>query len=235
MTLRFLFLVLLAGSQVTSLLAQGLGSAAAAEPSLKEKVDSLLNQASDLQNRKRYFDALLKLDEAEKLKPDEASIYNVRGAIYLARQLRNVTKSQEQFEIAKRLKPDELPPYFNLAEVLYVSHEWDKAEEALQGVEQKFPKVELGVLHLIVFKRIVCLVRLNRIPEAEALAKKHFTFLDDTPAHYFSASVIAFGKDDPVKGNEWILRAGQIYKKPEMAAYLDSLFEADYLTEADIN
>ena len=83
--------------------------------------------------------------------------------------------------------------------------------------------------HLVVFKRVVCLVKLNRIPDAEALTQANFTFMDDTPAYYFAKSVIASAQKKDTESNEWLLKAQHIYKQPDNAAYLDSLMESGYI------
>jgi tetratricopeptide (TPR) repeat protein len=204
-------------------------AAAGSATSADERVQKLLAEAQDLQGRKRFLDALLKLDEAEKARPDNAAIYNMRGAIYLAGQIRDADKAREQFRIAAKMQPDEMPPLFNLTEADFVTGKWEDAAKGLADLEAKFPKLPVGVRHMVQFKRIVCLCKLGKLDEAKAITKSEFTFMDDTPAHYFANSVIAFAGKKDTEANEWMVRAQVIFKAPDNAPYLDSLMECGYV------
>lgn len=195
-----------------------------------KKIESLLGEAQSLQARHRYFDALLKLDEAERIMPQHPGIYNLRGAVYIAAPIRFSDKAKEQFEIAAKLQPNEMPPIFNIAEVDFVNLEWGKCEAALQALEKKFPKLPIGIRHLVLFKRIICLAKMKRLDEAEKIIAENFGYMDDTPAYYFSKGIIAFERENEKKFDEWLMRAQVIFKKTiDTAAYLDSLKESGYI------
>ena len=194
-------------------------------------IDKLISEAASLQSRKRYIDALAKLDEAEKIDPKRADIYNVRGAIYITAQLRDAARARAEFTKARELLPNVMPPVFNLAEVDFVMHDWAVAEKAFRELLVQFPKLPAAARHLVQFKQLVCLVKQDKIAEAQKLLDDHFTFMDDTPAYYFSKAVLALQQKEEKKGNEWLLKGQVIFKPPHSTAYLDTLMEARFIDE----
>jgi len=190
------------------------------------ELQKLLGEAQDLQGRHRYFDALAKLDEAERIAPKDGNVFNIRGAIYLVPAVREFDKAEEQFKKALAIDPSALAPQFNLAELLFVKHSFPEAEVAFLKLLNDFPKIQMQVRHLIVFKALASQTLQGKIKEAEATQKTYFTFMDDTPAYYFAKASVAFGnkKDDEAK--EWMEKANAIFKPQENAPYLDSLMEA---------
>lgn len=204
-----------------------------AEPPLKSstnpEVQKLLAEAQDLQTRHRYFDSLAKLDEAEKLDPNDPNIYNIRGAIYLVPVIRDFNKAREQFERALALEPRALAPKFNLAELLFVKHEFAGAEAAFVNLAKEYPKLQMPVRHLVAFKQLVAQTKQDKIDEANRTLKANFTFMDDTPAYYFAKASLAFQQKKEGEAKEWIEKAGSIFKPQENAPYLDALMEVRWI------
>ncbi len=201
------------------------------------KLATLLADAQSLQQYKRYFDALAKLDEAEQIDPKRAEIYNTRGAIYLAmpaRDEKDLNKAREQFAKASALRPDDMPPYFNLAEVEFVSGKWPEAERAFDNILAKFPKLPNPLHHLVLFKKLVTLTKQDKLAEAEKLLTGHFSFMDDTPAYYFGKAAIAWQKKDAATGNQWLAKGRLIFKPQDASPYLDSLAEAHYIDSLSV-
>ena len=208
------------------------GDKAAETPAAK--FNALIREAQTLQQRKRFLDSLTKLEEAEKLDPLHAEIYNIRGAVYLSSQMRDFDKAREQFKHAMDLEPDALPARFNLAEADYVQGHYAEGEKAFAGILEKFPKLPTSVRHMVLFKQIVCGLKQNKVAEAEHLMKDHFTFMDDTPAYYFSKAVAALQQKDEKTGNAWLTKAQVIFTKADTNAYLDTLMEGHYLDSLSV-
>lgn len=196
-----------------------------------DKINTLIGEAQSLQMRKRYTDALTKLDEAEKIDPKRGEIYNVRGGIYITAQLRNLERARAEFVKARELMPGTLPPVFNLAEVDFVKHDWAAAETAFKAVLTQFPKLPVQARHLVQFKVLVSLVKQDKVVEAQKLLEENFTFMDDTPAYYFSKAILALQAKDTTKGNEWLFKGQKIFPPPHSTAYIDALVEARYIDE----
>jgi hypothetical protein len=199
-----------------------------------QKALELMQEAYGLQSRKRYLDALLKLDEAEKLTPANPELFNLRGSIYLSAQVRDIERARSEFNRSQELQPAALPPRFNLAELEFVAGNFLPAERAFRAILQKFDSLPQSMRHMIQFKILVCLVKQKKLAEAESELKANFDFLDETPAYYFSKGVLALANGKEREGNEWLAKAQIIYKKPENLPYLDSLMETGYIHSVDI-
>ena len=199
------------------------------KPTTNPEVQKLLGEAQDLQSRHRYYDALAKLDEAEKLAPKDPNIFNIRGAIYLVPAVREFDKAKDQFEKASALEPTALAPKFNLAELQFVKHSFAEAEAAFAALLKEYTKLQMPVRHLVAFKILMSQAEQNKIDEANKTLKDYFTFMDDTPAYYFAKAALAFvqKKDDEAK--EWLEKANVIFKSTDNAPYLDSLMETRHI------
>lgn len=205
----------------------GQESSAASPPS--QAVIAKLQEAQELQQKQKYTDALSKLDEIEELDPNLPDIHNMRGAIYLTPQLRDFEKAAAFFDKAEALRPGELAPKFNKAELLFVKHDYAASQAAFEKLLTEFPKLPLQVRHLVIFKRLVCEVKQDQIEAAEKTLKENFTFMDDTPAYYFGKASIAFQKKDEAQAKDWLNRANGIFKPAESSAYLDTLMEVRWV------
>ncbi|MCB1225216.1 MAG: hypothetical protein KDK99_05330 [Verrucomicrobiales bacterium] len=198
-------------------------------PLSQEQLIRELTAVQSLQARQRYVDALQRLDEIERVNPSVADIYNIRGSILLAPNLRDFDRAEEQFRKAARLRPDMVAADFNLAELFFVKHDWATATKGFAQVMEKFPKLPESVRHLVIFKQVLCALKLDQPKVAEKLVEENFTFMDNTPAYYFSQAAMAFAADKVSKAQEWLAKAGTIFKQADNLAYLDSLMEARWV------
>ncbi len=228
----FLFLTL----GLTATLAQEAPKAAdiaAAKSPLSDEVKKLLLEARDMRIQQRYTDALNKLDEAEKLNPNAADIYALRGDIYLAPRRRDFDLALPQFEKAAQLMPESPLPKFNLAEFHFVKHDFDTALKRFSQMITDYPKLPMAIRHLIHYKRALCELKLGHRPAADQIIADNFTFMDDTPAYYFCKSAIAFDTGDTDKGNEWIKRAVAVFKAQKCEPYYDAFKELRWVPDLD--
>lgn len=198
-------------------------------PPPPQEVIAKLKEAQDLKNAGKFTYALEKLDEVEALAPDTPHLPNLRGTIYLAPPLRDLDKAAALFDEAIRRSPGDMVPLFHKAELLYVRHDWQAAHAAFEKLLTDFPKTPMPIRHMILFKRLVCEVKLERLGDAEKTLKDSFTFMDDTAAYYYAQAALAFGRKDEAKAKEWLARAEGIYKKEDRTTYEDSLMEARWL------
>ena len=214
--------------RLLSLLCLACLSLAAAPPSGPEVLQKL-QQAQALKNQGRFTDALAKLDEVEAMAPDHPYLANLRGTIYLAPPLRDLDRAALLFDEAVARSPGEFSPRFHRAEVEYVRHDWAAAHARLQQLLTDFPKTPQPIRHMVLFKRLVCEVKLERRREAEQTLKDSFTFMDDTPAYYYAQAALAFTGKEEAKARDWLTRAGGIFKPAERSPYEDSLMEARWI------
>ncbi|MCE9518294.1 MAG: hypothetical protein K8R87_01800 [Verrucomicrobia bacterium] len=214
-----ILLILLAG--VTLLQGQ-------TKPQIDPRVKALIEEVRELQQKQQSNEALKKLDEADVISPGSALIANIRGSIYTAPPLRDYVKARGCFELAERLTPDAFEPKFNQIELLYVEHKYAEAETAFAKLLVNFVKLREEVRHLIQFKIIICQLKQGKRAEAEKTSAA-FTFMDNTPAYYFTKSAFAFQSSDAEGAQNWITKAGKIFKPQDNAVYIDTLIEAGWL------
>ncbi len=196
--------------------------------SVDPRVKALIEEVRQLQQKQQSNEALRKLDEADAISPGSALIANVRGSIYTAPPLRDYVKARECFELAEKLTPDAFEPKFNKIELLYVEHKYAEAETAFTKLLVDFVKLREDVRHLVQFKIIVCQLKQGKVADAEKTSAA-FTFMDDTPAYYFTKAAFAFQLPDADEAQKWISKAEKIFKPQDNAVYLDSLMEAGWL------
>jgi len=194
-----------------------------------EELAGKLAEVQALQADQKFVDALLKLDELERDYPNVADIYNVRGSILLSPTMRDFDKAEEAFTRAAGLQVGALAPLFNLAEVHFVKHEWEVALKKLDGILTDFEKIPTSVRHLILYKKAICLLKTDKVEAAEALVKENFTFMDDTPAYYFTKAALAFHKEQKDEAQDWLTKGATIFGEKNCLAYIDCLMEARWV------
>jgi tetratricopeptide (TPR) repeat protein len=206
----------------------------AGQPQASDEVKKLLMEARDMRVQQRFTDALEKLEAAQKLAPNLADIYALRGDIYLAPRRRDFTLALPEFQKAAELQPDSPLPKFNLAEYYFVKHEFETALQSFTKLTSDYPKLPMVIRHLVHYKRALCELKLGHRSAAEQIVADNFTFMDDTPAYYFSKSALAFDLGDTNKANEWIKRGVAVFKGPNCEPYYDAFKELRWVPDMDL-
>jgi len=219
----------------------GLATASAQTPApapaasvVSDEVRKLLLEARDLRIKHAYTEALMKLDEAEKLAPQVPDIYAMRGDIYLAPRRRDFDLARPQFEKSVELQPASPLPKFNLGEYYFVKGEFSTALEHFTRLAADYPKLPMMVRHLVHYKRVLCELKLGHRPAAEQIIADNFTFMDDTPAYYFSKAALAFDFGDVAKAQEWVQRGVAAFKGPACEPYYDAFKELRWVPDMDL-
>lgn len=230
--MRLLSTLLFISFGISSVLAQ---APAAPAPKISDEVKKILIEARDLRVKHQYTDALAKLDAAEKLAPDVADIYALRGDIYLAPRRRDFDLALPQFEKAAQLQPESPLPKFNLAEYWFVKHDFETALKSFTKLITDYPKLPMVIRHLVYYKRLLCELQLGHRAAAELILTENFTFMDDTPAYYFAKSALSFDQKDLAKANEWVQRGVAVFKAPACEPYYDAFKELRWVPDMDLN
>jgi tetratricopeptide (TPR) repeat protein len=204
-------------------------------PGLSDEVKKLLQDAQKMRVENRYTEALLKLDEAEKLAPQESLIFTMRGDVYLAPRRRDFDLAREQFLKALAIDPTNPGPHFNLSELEFARFNFAGAAASFRKLLTDFPKLPFEVRHLALNRVIICEARQGHFDDAEKLLKESFTFMDDTPAYQYSNAAISFAKNDEKIAQEWLLRASSIFKPRQIGPYVDALKEMRWIKDVDLD
>jgi len=186
-----------------------------------------LGEATRLFQQKRIFETLEELDKTARIFADSPEIYNLRGSCFV--ELRDFEKALVEFEKARGLTQDNASIDFNVAEIYFVTKEWQKALDLFTKILKILPPQNLPLGRLVEFKMFLCMKKLGRDDEATALANK-YDFLDDSPYYYFAQAALAYDKKDLVKAEEWLAIAGRIFPDPNVIApWQDTLVEYGYI------
>ncbi len=207
----------------------------AARSPISDEVKKILREAREMRVQHRYADALAKLDEAEKLAPNLSDIYALRGDIHLAPRRRDFDLALPQFEKAAALAPGSPQPKFNLAEFYFVKHDFPTALQSFTKLTTDFPKLPVVIRHLVHFKRALCELKLGHRPAAEQIVADNFTFMDDTPAYYFSKAALAFDLGDNGRAGDWVQRGVAVFKGPACEPYYDAFKELRWVPDLDFS
>lgn len=199
----------------------------------QQKLVKILQQVQEMRKQNRYTDAIAKLDEAEKIAPRNGLIHTLRGDVYLAPRRRDFVLAKEEFLKAQQLEPQNAGPAFNLAELEFARHDFPTASAAFRKLLTDFPKLPQLIRHLTISRIVICEARQKKYEEAERLIKESLTFMDDTPAYYFSHAAISFAKNDKKMAQEWMLRATSLFKEQQTGPYIDAFKEMRWIPDVD--
>ncbi|MEO5712144.1 MAG: tetratricopeptide repeat protein [Luteolibacter sp.] len=196
------------------------------EESRKEFIKHL-GEASRLFQQKRIFETLEEVDKASKIFEDSPEVLNMRGSCFV--EMRAFDKALEQFKKAAALAKDNPSIEFNIAEVLFCTKEWKKADELFEKIMKALPPENIALGRLVEFKILLCKKKLGKDDEVAILAEK-YDFLDDSPYYYYAKAALAYDAKDLVKAEEWLGIASRIFQDPNvLAPWQDTLVEYGYI------
>ncbi|MDX1680041.1 MAG: tetratricopeptide repeat protein [Akkermansiaceae bacterium] len=184
-------------------------------------------EASRLFNQKRIFESLEELRKAEKIFDKGPETWNLRGSCYV--ELRAFDKALKCFDKALEIAPENLSVEFNIAEVHFVSRQWQKAHDAFKALLEKLPEQAIALSRISEFKLLLCKIKLGKMEEAVRLANK-YDYLDDSPYHYYAKAVLAFEEGDENEAQKWMSQATRIFSSANiLAPWHDTMIEVGYV------
>jgi tetratricopeptide (TPR) repeat protein len=186
-----------------------------------------VSEATRLFQQKRVFETLEELDKAEKIFADSPEIMNLRGSCFV--EMRAFDKALDQFKKASELSKDNPSIGFNIAEVYFVTKEWQKSVDLFEKILKDIPPANIALSRLVEFKILLCKKKLGKKDEAVMLAEK-YDFLDDSPYYYYAKAALAYDDNNLIKAEEWLAIAGRIFQDPNVVApWQDTLVEYGYI------
>lgn len=179
----------------------------------------------------RWQEALEKLADLEEKCGENHYIANLRGAVYT--RMRDFNKARVQFvkavELTKGLDAEGFHPKFNLAELDFVTRNWDAARTAFQGLLKDPGKPGTGSDTLINFKIFICDLQQKKEADADVILSTFDQYDAESPAYYYAHAAKLFIQDKKDEANEWLESAKRIYPKEVNEVYNDSLVEMGWL------
>lgn len=186
-----------------------------------------LGEANRLFQQKRIFETLEELDKTSKIFADSPEIYNLRGSCYV--EMRAFDKALAEFQKAASFAKGNPSIEFNIGEVYFCTKEWQKSVDIFKKIILELPKENIALARLVEFKILLCEKKLGMDAEVKALAGK-YDFHDDSPFFYFAQATLAYDAKDLVKAEEWLGRAGRVFRDPQvLAPWQDTLVEYGYI------
>jgi tetratricopeptide (TPR) repeat protein len=189
-----------------------------------------MTEANRLFQQKRVFETLEEISQALRIFDDSPEIYNLRGSCYV--EFRDFKRALKDFEKAREYSKDNPNLDFNIAEVYFVTNQWQKAETLYESILKLIPADDRNMMslqRLVEFKLMLCKMRLGKKDEATILAEK-YDFLDDSPYYYYAHAALAYEAKDLIKAEEWLAMAGRVFRDPNtVAPWQDTLVEYGYI------
>lgn len=186
-----------------------------------------VGEANRVFQQKRIFEALEQLDKASEIFSESPEIHNLRGSCYV--EMRSFEKALAEFDKAAALSKDNPSITFNIGEVYFVTKEWQKALDTFEKVITLLPADNMALRRLVEFKILLCMKKLGKDAEAQALAAK-YDFSDDSPFHYYAQAALAYEDKNLVKAEEWLAIAARVFRDPNiLAPWQDTMVEYGYI------
>lgn len=196
----------------------------------QKRIDYLkhIDEVRRLFNQKRIFEAMDEIATARKIFDKNSEIHNLLGSCYV--EFRDFDKARTEFEKALALEPGLSAIIFNMAELEFVTRQWQPAAEKLEQTLKLLPTQDIATRRLVEFKILLCYIALGKNSEAEVLAEKYNPLDDDSPFYYYAKAAICFRDKDVMKAEEWMQVAGRVFNNSAITApWQDTLIEFGYI------
>lgn len=196
---------------------------------LNKRTDFIKHQreAARLYSEKRIIESLESLKLAEKVFDQSPDLHNLRGSCYV--EFRAFDKAMTSYRKALSIAEGNILIMFNIAEVYFVTRQWQQAHDKFDALIRQVPEENVGLVRISEFKLMLCKLKLGKKQDAEILAMK-YDYRDDTPFYYFAMASLAFEKEENTEAERWIARAGRIFRNPAIIdPWRDTLAEYGYI------
>ena len=195
----------------------------------RDKYQELFIRCDQLFKQRRIFECLETLYEIHQIYDGNPSTMNLEGACYV--EFRNFDKARLAFERTMKVQPDNFNVRFNLAEIDFVTENWEAALVKLIELEKNSaddPKNQ-SMNSLVKFKMLLCMLKTGDEAGAKAMLEKT-NFLDDSPLYYYGNAAMEYFNDRGPKAEVWLARAGRIFtQQGTIAPWQDTLIEFGYI------
>lgn len=187
-----------------------------------------LQEAGRLAEKKRIFETLEELYNANKIFEKSAHVHNMRGSCYV--EFRDFTKARQAFDEALKLGPELIELHFNIAEMEFVTHNWKPCLEKMEDTLKRLPDDSIATRRLVEFKIMLCHIALNQNDEANKMAEKYDPIDDDSPYYYYAQAALCYRDKDLIKAEQWIQIANRVFQNQAIISpWQDTLIEYGYI------
>lgn len=172
------------------------------------------------------------LDVCEGIYAKNPHVWNLRASVHVIQ--RNFDAAEAWLKKVEAVVPDDLVAVLNYSLLYLAQGEYEKCvskcDVLINEIEYKENMVELT--HCLMFRKLLALVKLERVDEARALVKD-ITPLTFTPLYYYSQSVFAVLEKDKARALKEMTAADKIYKTNQyLRTYKEALQLSNILNDA---
>lgn len=195
----------------------------------REEFQQHMRKARELFQQKRVFETVDELKAARKIFADSPDVENMLGACQV--EFRAFDKAMKHFERANELSPGNPSVLFNIAEVRFVSKDWEGSERDLERILVMLgdDPSKMPMARLMEFKLLLTKIKLGKEDEVTALAGK-YDIIDDSPYMYYAEAALAFKNEDELVAEAAIARATRVFRDANaLAPWQDTLMEFGYI------
>jgi predicted Zn-dependent protease len=185
-------------------------------PSSDEAAQAAIERVLADFEAKKYDDALAKLEELQKARPDDPLVINLIGSVYTKKQ--NYQKAERSFRESLEKQPGFFPAQYNLGELLFLQEKYPAAREHFQAMRGSDARNEL-----LQFKVALCDLLAGETDRAKRVMNA-IKYPGDSPAWYYAQAAYEQQQGNTAKAREFVRGAKFVYG-PEKTALFDETFE----------
>jgi len=186
------------------------------------QVQKLVTESSQSLDNGNLDDALSSVDSALQLDPHNASLYELRGSIYIQKKLWN--RAASDYTAALQIDPSSTAFKYKLAEIDFLQKDYAAARPGFIALENDPALGELAK-----YKVFLC----DLFDYRESLARDELDALNKAAekrqAYYFCNAIWALFHQDRAGATKWITSASQLYSASEVNLYLSIINQLDRL------
>jgi len=183
----------------------------------KKSYEAIITKASRDLTEEKIEDAAKDAAQAEKLDPNNPETANLLGIV--ASKKKDYPEAVSQFNRALTENPKFYTAKFNLADVLMVQGDYEKARTILAGLSEIDPKSEV-----VQFKFALSYVLANQTEEAMSFIDM-MDFPGKTPAYYYARAAVWLKKGLNKDANQYSVNAHKYYTDGQCNYFVSVLRE----------
>jgi Tfp pilus assembly protein PilF len=203
-------------SLVILILAATAAHAQLSAPNADEAAESAIERVLADFEAKKYDDALAKLEELQKARPNDPLVLNLIGSVYTKKQ--NYQKAERHFRESLEKQPGFFPAQYNLGELLFLQEKYPAAREHFQTMRASDSRNEL-----LQFKVGLCDLQAGETDRARRVFNA-IKYPGDSPAWFYGQAALANKEGNTAKARGFVRSAKFVYG-PEKTALFDETFE----------
>lgn len=207
--------------------AEAAASPSSAAPVFSQEYRTALQDADGLFRQKKFQETLAKLDEADKIQPDQVVSLNMRGAVHT--EIGEYDKAVALFNKVLEKSPNFFPAQFNLGEILFQQGKYTEARDHFTKLLEAHPQQN----EIIGFKLTLIAIRAHDRAAAEKWAES-IPFMGNTPAYYYAKAALEFDQKNADKGISWLQSSFGIFPAVHQSFFLQSLEDMKWIARSAV-